>query len=1188
MSTSIGAARIDIEINTADYELAIQRAKNAAAGFGAEAEQAFTKQEGTSKRAARALLDYVNNLSKTKDELKLLKAAGSGVDPVIIDVATKAMNEYTASVNRAAAESETLKAAMAQDASINNYLASLERQIALFGMSGQEMRRYEAATSDVSQKALALVSTLEQLEAQQTRDNATERMTASLREQIATLGMSSQELRRYQAQVAGIGAEVAPLLSQLDALESKMAFQGKVDAATASLERQIATFGMSPSQIRRYELALDGVEKQVSPLVAKLEELEAEARRVNYQMQESTKVNSFLDSLRNQSEAIGKTNSQLLEMKAAQLGVSQQAAPFIAKLREQEEALTRSGRTYEKGVNAVNKYGMSQKQLEFAMRGVPAQMTDIFVSLQGGQAPMTVLLQQGGQLKDMFGGIKPAAAALAGELWKMVNIYTVTAAALGTLVVAYAKAAKEQDQFNKAIIQSGGYSAKTLEQVNDLAASLDNIAGVSRMSAGNLIQSITAMGTFTSEQMELAAQAALRWGTVTGDKADEVVKKFDRIRKDPVAALKELNAAESFLTEEQLKRIQVLVEEGDQQAAVTEAFRLYSDVVTGRADEIASKLGGISTAWMNIKWAAMEAWDELTVAVGKADSMFKTFADRVADAGKFQQGATLTSIFAFNPAAAALTYLAGNRGGAAAGDAEARQQEIRNEQALKAEDDAKKAWLDIGNRYLTDLQRQENEEKEIRAAALKAKISDVELEAQLAAMREKYRKNQRTPRGNNDAERAALQAFKDQAEIAMATVNANAKTTQAAFQAQQISADAYYSAMRGYAEEELRINERSIQGQIAYLQSARDTINTRRQIGELEANLAKVRAQAAAEAQVLNTQEADAIRKRNLEMMQFTENLQRANAAYSRTLDAQVAAVGMGAKEAQQLAAVTALYVEQADKIYELERAKANNPGLAAQYEEQVAQLRAYYTERVDILQRSYGDMAAAEADWTNGYKRAFADLLEENRNIADNTYQFVQGTTGEITNIFEELVMTGKASTDSLVSYMLKQLARLGTQKVLGYLMSMWSPGGNNPYGVQAETIPLTMNAKGGVYSSPDLSQFSGQVHNSPQLFKFAKGGGVFGEAGPEAIMPLRRTSSGRLGVEMTGGKGGAPVINVNLIGAPEGTQVGAAREESDGSFTMDILFGQVEGYLAGQVANGAGSLNGAMKSRYGLKETV
>ena len=64
----------------------------------------------------------------------------------------------------------------------------------------------------------------------------------------------------------------------------------------------------------------------------------------------------------------------------------------------------------------VQKLGISERQLAAAMRGVPAQLTDIVVSLQGGQRPLTVLLQQGGQLKDMFGGVVPAARAFSQGL----------------------------------------------------------------------------------------------------------------------------------------------------------------------------------------------------------------------------------------------------------------------------------------------------------------------------------------------------------------------------------------------------------------------------------------------------------------------------------------------------------------------------------------------------------------------------------------------------------------------------------------------------------------------------------------------------------------------------------------------------------------------------------------------------
>lgn len=79
--------------------------------------------------------------------------------------------------------------------------------------------------------------------------------------------------------------------------------------------------------------------------------------------------------------------------------------------------------------------------------------------------------------------------------------------------------------------------------------------------------------------------------------------------------------------------------------------------------------------------------------------------------------------------------------------------------------------------------------------------------------------------------------------------------------------------------------------------------------------------------------------------------------------------------------------------------------------------------------------------------------------------------------------------------------------------------------------------NAKGGVYSSSDLSAYSGQVVDNPTFFAFAKGAGVMGEAGPEAIMPLTRAADGSLGVRAVsgGGTGGdsAPNVYITIDGS-------------------------------------------------------
>lgn len=92
--------------------------------------------------------------------------------------------------------------------------------------------------------------------------------------------------------------------------------------------------------------------------------------------------------------------------------------------------------------------------------------------------------------------------------------------------------------------------------------------------------------------------------------------------------------------------------------------------------------------------------------------------------------------------------------------------------------------------------------------------------------------------------------------------------------------------------------------------------------------------------------------------------------------------------------------------------------------------------------------------------------------------------------------------------------------------------------------------NAKGGVYSSSDLSAYSGQVVDNPTFFAFAKGAGVMGEAGPEAIMPLTRAADGSLGVRAVsgGGTGGdsAPKVYITIDGSGNtSTQAPAGMEQ-------------------------------------------
>ena len=119
--------------------------------------------------------------------------------------------------------------------------------------------------------------------------------------------------------------------------------------------------------------------------------------------------------------------------------------------------------------DAAAKAGMSAAQMNAALRGVPAQFTDIVAALQAGQNPLTVFLQQGGQLKDMFGGAGNAARALGGYITGLISPFTLAAAAVAALGVAYFQGSKEQDAFVLALAKTGNQSGVTTSALNAYA-----------------------------------------------------------------------------------------------------------------------------------------------------------------------------------------------------------------------------------------------------------------------------------------------------------------------------------------------------------------------------------------------------------------------------------------------------------------------------------------------------------------------------------------------------------------------------------------------------------------------------------------------------------------------------------------------------------------------------------------------
>lgn len=264
----------------------------------------------------------------------------------------------------------------------------------------------------------------------------------------------------------------------------------------------------------------------------------------------------------------------------------------------------------------MDQMGNSAKQNAWALRQVPAQFTDIVVSLQAGQKPLTVLLQQGGQLKDMFGGAGNAARALGGYVAGLISPLSLTVAAVGALGVAYYKGSQEATAYNKALILSGNAAGTTSGQMADMAAHMARL-GTTQGKAAEALAAFAATGQIGVGSLERYAGAAIAYGKATGMALDKIVESFVELGKTPLETSIKLNESINYLSLSLYSQIKALDEQGRHTAAATLAQNAYADAVTNRNAEITSKLGLVERAWERIKKAANGAVDAV-LEVGRA------------------------------------------------------------------------------------------------------------------------------------------------------------------------------------------------------------------------------------------------------------------------------------------------------------------------------------------------------------------------------------------------------------------------------------------------------------------------------------------------------------------------------------------------------------------------------------------
>ncbi|EJD6422000.1 phage tail tape measure protein [Citrobacter freundii] len=832
---------------------------------------------------------------------------------------------------------------------------------------------------------------------------------------------------------------------------------------------------------------------------------------------------------------------------------------------------------------AARRAGISVGQYSAAMRTLPAQFTDIATQLAGGQSPFLILLQQGGQIKDSFGGLGPMLQALRDALFGfneesretaesatnisdaaeglnntseaaeklgraggLLNTFNLAiAGSLAVLAVLAGAAYSSSQQFDnvaRSLILMGGAGFSSMQQLNDAAKDVAENAGASLADSVDTLVQLNDTGKYTADQMTKIAKSIMAMGDAGLD-TKAALADFSRLASDPIEALASLNQQYGFVDEAMMKHIITLEKTKGKTAAANEAITLFASTMEDRSNKIVEATDNIGQAWNGLKAFSSDVFGQIGVTV-------RAWGNQVIEVFKLL-GTSFEALFV------KMKELSlGIMGGMITGFTEIANKLPGGESLIKG----------MGFNGLAE------------SVAKNREAANKEY-AQLTADYNKHfsnlSKSQRE--WEEEAKNGPGGGVKGTGSVDKQTKDAVSKLAQGS--ARKIQE----------ARATLDAGDRTLENYRAQARNLTETLETLRQTGDLHAKntefskqqshfaeldeAAKTRALTAQEKSLLSSREAilnaaKVVDQKNkeVEAQQKINGLAQQANKYVTQMAEKTAALRSGSGLNSRMA-------QRMNEEAQLRQGWLNGGGKLedAGYEKELAALRKYYAEE-DKLR---GDWKAGAVSGWNEYLDAATNTYDAVKNVASSTL------TG-LSDMLTELMTTGKASVKEFGKSMLKMILNVTNRLMVAYAVQAamgWISGGSGASAGAGQSFAVpsfTPNAKGGVYESPGLSKYVNGVYDTPQYFafqgasKFAKGG-VFAEAGAEAIMPLTRDSAGRLGVRAQGGGGAQPQVNIDIYVDNKGNAT--SNTSGDGSAAARALGKEIESKVTEILARAARS---------------
>lgn len=838
----------------------------------------------------------------------------------------------------------------------------------------------------------------------------------ALKEEQENLARETQELQKGLKSVIGV---IDPTARKMD----------KLAEAAKSLDRAWEK-GIIPD--KEFFRLGEVIDMQSAKLRETQKALTAEgiAARENAasKRKAETSTKAFLASLQEQVDTLGMSKAELLEYKAAQMGITQQAAPLIAQLKNQTKQMGLAG--------------LSAGQYKQAMRMLPAQITDVVTSLASGMPVWLVAIQQGGQIKDSFGGVGNTFKVLLSYLTPVRIGLAGLAGVLAAIGLSAWDSYKSMRAFEEALILTGNYAAANAGQLSKLSQEINDNSTATIGAIQKIAATLASSGKYTLNQIKAITKVTADWSAETGTSADKIIGYFDDIAKDPVKGLAALNEQFNFLAKGQLTYISSLEKTKGKTAAVDAATKLFADTMENRIAKLADSATPLEKMWTDIKKWSADAWkwvgDHTIGALNLITDVVKGTIEQIQYL--INQGDIMLGEFTIS-AANTLGKIPGFKG--VFGDIAETQQQIV--------DNAKKQNVDLAKSI-------EERDKRIR----EGEMGYIKSNEERAASDKQYSDSVK------DSVRKEAEELAKKNKTQKVSVDQGSKVSEQ-YQADIIALQAQLKVLKEHRQIDEKISQqrKTYWNDVAKFQVLEEAAKTRSLTKDEQALLAsksKVLAYSAQKA-ALGDQivQQERINKLQDDSVKFVTEME------SKT---------------KALAETAAMSNAEQERYNELQKLKnkwvaggggENDPGLKAQEE---------------AVNKYYDAVEARQYDWVSGAQKAFADWGKSANDMYGNVQGIATNALNNMSSMLTDALLTGKANFADFAKSIISDIVSMIMKMVIfNTIASAFGMGGTFSFAGMAGhanggVVGNASFARGGYTGDGGKYQPAGVVHKGEFVF--------------------------------------------------------------------------------------------------------